>query len=544
MKKVILDEIKICKEYQTTRDGVEVLAKKYHVGKIRIKSILKSHNIEFKKQGKQELMETFLIKDWRIEKYPTNNGETYIAIDKNNGFTTQDYLNRGGVLTTHIKNSYNVEVLSLYERRKYYMLTGNYWWEQWFDIILKEKTEIKKCPYCNWETIDIENKSGWFEQHLSKEHKMNLQSYLREFPNDITYFKHYARLKKREERLSKETEYVICPLCLQRFNKITEAHIFKVHNLTWGNFKTMHPNIQILSQSAVNQAKHAISLGNLTVSKERFVSSYEKEIQFFLKDNNIDFSPNRQILIGKEIDLLIEDFKIGIEFDGLKFHTEFFGRKAPNYHLDKTLKCNEKGYALIHIFEDEYVNHKDAVYEKLKHFLHINNEQKIYGRKCVIKFISQKQTKEFNDKYSLQEFQNSDIYLGAFFEDNLIGIMSFNKDSGDVWKITNFVTDYNYVMCGVGSKLFKHFSRTINPKCVYATVDRRWVLSIRNNFYTKIGFTFDSFIDCDFRYYNERIERYKRFTKQELNTMNISKKQVEEFDRIWDCGMVKYVYKF
>lgn len=544
MKKVILDELKICEEYQSTRNGVEVLAKKYHVGKLRIKNILKSYNIEFKKRGKQELIEPFVVKDWRIEKYPSINDNVYIAIDKINGFTTQDYLNRGGVLTTHIKKVYNVEAPSLYDRRKYYMLTGNYWWEQWFDIILKEKKEIKKCPYCNWGTTDIENKSGWFEQHLTKEHKMTIQSYLREYPNDITYFKHYVRLKKREERLSKENEYVICPLCLQRFNKLTDAHIFKVHNLTWRKFKAMYPNVPILSQSASAQAKQAASLGNLTVSKERFVSSYEREIQSFLKNNSIEFSPNRQILIGKEIDILIEGFKIGIEFDGLKFHTEFFGRKAPSYHLDKTLKCNEKGYALIHIFEDEYVNHKDVVYGKLKHFLHINSGYKIYGRKCIIKLISQKQCKELNNKYSLQEFKKSDIYLGAFFRNHLIGTMSFKKDCNNMWNISNFVTNYNYVMCGVGGKLFNYFSKNIRPKCVYAIVDRRWLLSIQNNFYTKIGFTFDSFIDCSFKYYNERIERYKRFTVQELDAMSISRERVEEFDRIWDCGMVKYVYKF
>ena len=92
-----------------------------------------------------------------------------------------------------------------------------------------------------------------------------------------------------------------------------------------------------MSKSANKQVMDAISLGNLTVSKERFVSVYERELQSFLNENKIKFSPNRQILIGKEIDLLIEEYKFGIEFDGLKFHTEFFGKMNHNYHLSKKL---------------------------------------------------------------------------------------------------------------------------------------------------------------------------------------------------------------
>ena len=62
------------------------------------------------------------------------------------------------------------------------------------------------------------------------------------------------------------------------------------------------------------------------------MSKYEKEIQDFLSSHNINFTPNRQILIGKEFDMLIEDKRIGIEFDGLKWHTDWVGKKDRNYH--------------------------------------------------------------------------------------------------------------------------------------------------------------------------------------------------------------------
>ena len=39
--------------------------------------------------------------------------------------------------------------------------------------------------------------------------------------------------------------------------------------------------------------------------------------------------------------------------------------KDKNYHLNKTLKCSEQGIQLYHIFEDEYVNKKEIVLNKL-----------------------------------------------------------------------------------------------------------------------------------------------------------------------------------
>lgn len=167
-KKVILDEAQICQEYISGRDGVETLCKKYHVGKLRIKDILKKHNIEFKKRGKQELKEDFVVSDWGIEKYPLIDGFYYIAIDNNNGFTTKDYMNAAGVLTTHIKKCYNVDIPSLYDRRMYYMKTGNYWWEQWFEIQKKENRVTKKCPYCDWDLHLLNKKYSFISKNIQK----------------------------------------------------------------------------------------------------------------------------------------------------------------------------------------------------------------------------------------------------------------------------------------------------------------------------------------------------------------------------------------
>lgn len=553
-----LDEDLICREYIEGRDGIETLSKKYHVGKLRIKEILIKNNIDIKKRGNQTLGIKYVVNNWRIPKYIEKEGGFYIAVDRNNGYSTKDYMNNGGFLTTHINKVYDIEIPTLYERRQYYMKTGNYWWEQWFDIKFETNKPTKKCPYCDWETIDIDNVSGWFEQHLLKEHGISAEEHLKNYPEDIDFFKTYKKQKKRETRLLKNGEYVICPLCEKRFNKLTEAHMVKIHGMTLHDFKEKYPGIEIMSRSALKQTLQANSLGNLTVSKSRFVSVYERELQDFLTKNGIEFAPNRQLLIGKEIDILCEKYKIGIEFDGLKFHTEKFGKKDHNYHLNKTLKCNEKGYSLIHIFEDEYVNHKDLVYEKLKHFFHIlEDKEKIYGRKCTIKEIYKYQAEEFLNKYHIQGFVSSSVYIGAFYNEKLIAVMSFKngniKNQG--WELTRFASDYHYIMCGVGGKLLNYFLKKYKPLTISSFADRRWTLDINNNIYTKLGFNIEKINRPDYRYYNEKVSRYERIHKLRLNKQTLSKKygfpmsmteseMAKElgYDRIWDCGLVKYVY--
>ena len=160
------------------------ICSKYHIGKLKVKDILLSNGIEIRKRGKQSLDKSdYIVQDFHIKKYEEEKGFHYIAIDKNNDICFNDYMNEGGLLTTHIKNTYNIKIPSLYDRRMYYMKTGNYWWEQWFDIIKEKDTEVKSCPYCDWTTIDLENKSGAYTSHILS-HGITIEEHLLKYPND------------------------------------------------------------------------------------------------------------------------------------------------------------------------------------------------------------------------------------------------------------------------------------------------------------------------------------------------------------------------
>ena len=123
------------------------------------------------------------------------------------------------------------------------------------------------------------------------------------------------------------------------------------------------------------------------------------------------------------------------------------------------------------------------------------------------------------------------------------------------WELTRFATKPTYYYQGVASKIFTYFVRHYNPKIIVSFADRRWTLNVDNNLYTLLGFELESINKPDYKYYNENVERYKRFHKMSFNKQTLHKKygfpltmteteMAKElgFDRIWDCGLFKFVW--
>ena len=265
---------------------------------------------------------------------------------------------------------------------------------------------------------------------------------------------------------------------------------------------------------------------------------------------------NRGLIEKREIDIYIPSLKLGIEYNGLRWHSEKFG-KGHEYHLDKLNKCNEQGIRLIQIFEDEWINHREICESKLKQICGLNTNPKIYGRKCEIREISKKdEVYEFLDKNHIQGRTGFTIGLGAYHEEKLVGVMTFKKEKEGYWDLNRFATDINYQCIGIGGKLFKHFVRNYPFIEIKSFADRRWTIDPTNNLYTKLGFEFDSYVPPTYWYYNQKIDQNKRFhkfgfRKQHLHKqyglpLTMTEREMTEslgYTRIWDCGLIKYIFK-
>ena len=554
-EKVVLDEDAICKEYSETGIGIEAMALKYHVGKLRIKDILNRHNVKFKRAGSQESTQVFVVPDWKVKKYPMQEGKTIYAIDRKTGFESPDVENKGGVLTTYIEKQYGIKTPTLYDRRMYYMRTGNYWWEQWFDIEYRDKKPVKKCPYCDWETVDVENRSGMFITHLQKKHNMSRLQYLEQHPEDRPYFETVVSSIYRQMETN-PNKYVVCEICGLKFARIDSKHLRK-HGMTKFEYLQRYGNGNTLSNECYNKlVKIANKMNrNMTFTKR---SKDELEIMEFIKNHGIECGCDRRILNGKEIDIFVPSMNIGIEYNGNMWHTEVFGKKNRYYHLSKLEECLKKGVKLVSIFEDEYNNHKEIVLSKIEHMLGVAyNKPKIYGRNCTIKKCLIYESKNFLIINHIQGFADATVHLGAYHNNSLMGVMSFKCINGiDEWELVRFATDINYICCGIGGKLFRHFIDNYDFSFIKSFADRRWTVDKDDNLYTKLGFKLDGITKPDYRYYNPSIDRYMRFHKFAFRKSSLLKKHPEldpnmtewemarslGYDRIWDCGLYRYVY--
>lgn len=550
-----LNEQEICNDYLNNNIGMDRMAAKYHVGKSKIRDILYKNNIQIKKRGGQFQLENLIINDWRIKKYPPIEGKHYVIVDKKDNFTTTDIDNLSGILTTHIEKEYGIQTPTLYYRRKYYMETGNYWWEQWLDVTTVEDSPTKKCPYCEWETIDINNRSGMFETHLSKCHNLSKNDYLLEHPEDKSYFTTVNPMTDRQMEMDKN-KFTICKVCGRKLARITNHHL-KMHGMTKMDYIMKYGSANLSSNEYHQKQSEASIITNMNMTFTKY-SKAEIEIKDFLTENGLYCTSNRTILKGKEIDIFVPSKNIGIEYNGNKWHTEWFGKKDKNYHLSKMEECHNKNIGLISIFEDEYENHKEIVLSKIAHILNIEekHKSKIYARKCEVREVYSYEAEDFLNRYHIQGFSRSTVFIGAFYKGELVGVMSFLNNGSDRWELSRFASNIKYICCGIGGKLFKYFTSHYEYSEIKSFADRRWTLNENNTIYNKLGFTFKGFIKPSYTYYNTSIDRLKRFHKFNFRKNILLRRHPEldprmtetemaktlGYDRIWDCGLIKYVY--
>lgn len=123
-------------------------------------------------------------------------------------------------------------------------------------------------------------------------------------------------------------------------------------------------------------SKHGCPTCGITESK------IEDKIKEFLIENNIKFKErDRKIIKPFELDIVLEDYKIAIEVNGIVWHSEKFN-KNKNYHINKTLKCNNVGYHLLHFFEDEINNDFDRVKDIILYA--INSSEKFTDDELIL----------------------------------------------------------------------------------------------------------------------------------------------------------------
>lgn len=505
----------------------------------------------------QKLVNSFDYENQIKSNYPQKDGYNMIAICNQTQKEIKDYKNESGAIAEHVFKLYPEEAKnSKFIRKSKEYKTGKFWYDEYFTFDYRKIREIKKCHYCDWTTEDTENLSGAYEKHLLLAHNITYEQHIKNNVEDIMYFK---------KTLPPE-DGVVCAICGKKLRILNHKHLKNKHNISLWEYKLQYGINNIVSPSTKTKLSDTWNI-NLKNQGFKKTSSYETELLSILNKESL-ISGNRTVLNGLEIDILDTELNIGFEINGVYYHSENKGGKDKNYHLNKQILANENGVELIHIFEDELVFKKEIVINKIKHSLGINTNEKIYARHCEIKIIDSIIANNFYNNNHIQGAVSSAIHLGAYYNDTLIGCMSFdnkrnmNKElihDSDTYELTRLASNNNYVAIGVGGKLLNYFIKNYTPKRIISFADRRWTINANDNFYTKIGFKLVKILAPDYTYVNGKIDRYRRYHKFNFGKNKLKKRYPEVYDesktewemmqelgydRIWDCGKFKYELNF
>lgn len=275
-------------------------------------------------------------------------------------------------------------------------------------------------------------------------------------------------------------------------------------------------------------------------------SEAEKEIISFLKEhyNGLIKSNDRTALGYKEIDVLLPEINLGIEYNGNYWHTEaVVGKK---YHFNKTNLAEKNKIKLIQIFEHEWNNKKDIVKSRI--LSNIGLSKKIYARKTNIVNLTVEEKNNFLEKTHIQGKDNSSIYLGLNYENNLVACMTFGKPrfGGNYkYELIRYSSELNTNVVGGASKLLNHFKKNYLGSIV-SYADRKWSAG---NMYEKLGFKLDHVTEPGYLYYNilkKTVHNRMNFQKHKLEKMPFYDNSLSEYEimklngyeRIWDCGNI------
>ena len=286
---------------------------------------------------------------------------------------------------------------------------------------------------------------------------------------------------------------------------------------------------------------------------QKTVSKAEIELTEFIKSHVDDVIVSDRVQIAPlELDIFLPKYNIAIEYNGLYWHSEQQG-KGKNYHLNKTLKCKEKGIQLLHIFEDEWLNNKDVVKSVILSKLGIF-ERRYYARKCNIMLTDSTTKNEFLDKYHLQGSDNSSHSVCLYVGMEILSIMTFGMrtisgKNGVNFEMLRFCNKPGVQIIGGASKLLKFFIKHYNPPYIKTFADLRYS---DGSFYEKVGFKLKHISGPNYWYIidgkrSHRVAYQKHKLKDKLAIYDPLKTEYENvlangIDRIYDCG--NYVYEY
>lgn len=304
----------------------------------------------------------------------------------------------------------------------------------------------------------------------------------------------------------------------------------------------------LTDRTVVYDKIHSWNLDDL-VNFHSLRSHYENDIIKFLNDCGVENiqTNDRSILNGKEIDIYLPDYKLGIEFNGDYWHSDIKkeyqdhnGRSLA--HQQKSLLAESKGVFLFHIFEYEWNDDiiQASIKNRLKTLL-IKNNIKIPARKCKIVTLTKAQKKEFLNENHIQGNDHSTIQYGLEYQGQIVSCMTFirPKNKKYTWELSRFCNQHGCVVQGGASKLFKYFIETLQPGDTISSYND--ITKTKGDLYRILGFQCISINQPNYVWINFQT-RDIRTRYQEQEAGEVERMRSLGYHRLCDCGTKTWLY--
>ena len=272
------------------------------------------------------------------------------------------------------------------------------------------------------------------------------------------------------------------------------------------------------------------------------VSYVHQQLINFCEENGLKYKVNDRTLISPlELDLVIEG-KIAVEVCGLIWHSEVFGKKSKNYHLNKMNMCNDKNIRLITMFY-----HYDVAIIKSMIMNALHKNERVFARKTILSPISYAECSAFEKENHIMGTRPAGHYYGLYYNDQLMMTLSlgksrFNKKYDyEIIRVTS--KKYTTIVGGL-SKLLKYAINDMNIKSLITYVDLTYGTG---NGYNNIMKYIDT-TQPNYWYFNprrtgvySRVAFQKHKLKDQLEDFDESLTEYQNmlnngWDRYWDCG--------
>lgn len=173
--------------------------------------------------------------------------------------------------------------------------------------------------------------------------------------------------------------------------------------------------------------------------------------------------------MGKEIDFYLPEYNIGIELNGVLWHSTF-SNKDKWYHYNKKDLALKNNTILYTIWEDDWKNKTDIVKYTIKKWLNIYDSI-IDIKDCTIKYVSPHDKNIFLKNNDINGISISSKDIGIYYNNMLIAVCSIKYSNNIIYIIKYTTYQTIYIENGL-KRIIDFITQNFKPNKIITYINR------------------------------------------------------------------------